>query len=38
VVAWTVDRADEIERLVALGVDGVCTNLPDVARRVVDAR
>jgi glycerophosphoryl diester phosphodiesterase len=38
VVVWTVDRADEIQQLAALGVDGVCTNLPDVARRAVGAR
>jgi len=36
-IVWTVDRPDEMERLAALGVDGVCTNAPDVARRVVDA-
>jgi glycerophosphoryl diester phosphodiesterase len=34
---WTVDRPDEMERLSALGVDGLCTNAPEVARRVVDA-
>jgi glycerophosphoryl diester phosphodiesterase len=38
VIAWTVNTADEMQRLVALGVDGLCTNFPDVARRVVDAR
>jgi glycerophosphoryl diester phosphodiesterase len=35
--AWTANRAAEIERLVALGVDGVITDVPDVARAVVDA-
>jgi glycerophosphoryl diester phosphodiesterase len=28
VIAWTVDDAERIERLVALGVDGICTNDP----------
>jgi glycerophosphoryl diester phosphodiesterase len=33
---WTVDDPDWIARLVAMGVDGIVTNVPDVARRVVD--
>jgi len=35
-IVWTVDGEDEIRRMIALGVDGITTNLPDVARRVVD--
>jgi glycerophosphoryl diester phosphodiesterase len=33
--AWTVDRPDRMKRLLAEGVDGFCTNRPDVAREVV---
>lgn len=28
VIAWTVDDAERIERLAAIGVDGICTNDP----------
>jgi glycerophosphoryl diester phosphodiesterase len=37
VIVWTVDDAAEMTRLVRWGVDGLCTNSPDRARRVVDA-
>lgn len=35
--AWTVDDPDRIRTLAGLGVDGVVTNVPDVARRVLGA-
>lgn len=37
VYAWTVDEPDEMRRLIALGVDGIITNVPDVLRRVLEA-
>jgi len=36
VYAWTADDPELIRRLLATGVDGVCTNRPDVARAIVD--
>jgi glycerophosphoryl diester phosphodiesterase len=33
---WTVDASDEIRRLAAAGVDGIVTNVPDVALRALD--
>lgn len=37
VYAWTVDDPRHIQRLVELGVDGICTNHPERARRIVDS-
>ena len=34
---WTVNDAREMEQLQSLGVDGLCTNFPDIGRRTVDA-
>ena len=34
---WTVDDPERIAELAALGVDGIVTNVPDVARPIVDA-
>ena len=33
--AWTVNDADEVDRLARLGVDGVITDVPDVALAVL---
>ena len=35
---WTVDAPDRIAALAELGVDGICTNVPEVARCVLESR
>jgi glycerophosphoryl diester phosphodiesterase len=37
IFVWTVDEPSELSRLVAWGVDGLCTNVPARARQAVDA-
>jgi len=34
---WTVDEPADLARFVAMGVDGICTNVPARARQAVDA-
>jgi len=34
---WTVDQPDEMQRLIALGVGSIITNVPDVLRQVLDS-
>lgn len=35
VIAWTVNEADEALRLVDLGLDGICTDVPALMRRAI---
>jgi glycerophosphoryl diester phosphodiesterase len=35
-LVWTVEGEEEITRMLTIGADGIVTNHPDVARRVVD--
>ena len=37
-VAWTVNEIGDLERLVRLGVDGLCGNYPDRIRVTLAAR
>lgn len=37
IFVWTVDDPAEMSQLLAWGVDAICTNFPDRARRAVDA-
>jgi glycerophosphoryl diester phosphodiesterase len=37
-MTWTPDDEADIERVLEAGVDSVCSNFPDVVRRLVDAR
>mgnify|MGYP001348793242 FL=1 len=37
IIAWTVDKQADIARLAGWGVDGICTNHPEIGRRVIDA-
>jgi glycerophosphoryl diester phosphodiesterase len=34
---WTCDDPNRMDELIEWGIDGICTNVPDVARRVIDS-
>ena len=36
-IVWTVDDPEEMAQLARIGVDAVCTNIPALGRRTVDA-
>jgi glycerophosphoryl diester phosphodiesterase len=36
-MVWTVDEERHIRRVIAAGVDSICSNFPDVVRRELDA-
>jgi len=38
VIPWTVNRSEDIEHMVALGVDGLISDRPDIARALLAAR
>ena len=35
IIPWTVDDPDRIAELIDMGVDGVCSNEPDVVRKLL---
>lgn len=36
VIPWTVDDPARIEEFIDMGVDGICSNQPDVVRRILE--
>ena len=36
-MTWTVDDEKDMQSIVAAGVDSICSNFPDLVRRVIDA-
>ena len=37
-MTWTVDGEEDMAKLCDAGVDSICSNFPDLVRRVVDGR
>ncbi|MBE9544713.1 MAG: glycerophosphodiester phosphodiesterase, partial [Proteobacteria bacterium] len=35
VFVWTVDSKNDMERLIAMGIDGIITNRPDILRDLI---
>ena len=38
VAVWTVNKPDDMKRLIGLGVDKIITNYPDILRKVLDGK
>ncbi len=36
VAVWTVNKPEDMKRMIELGVDDIITNYPDVLRKVLD--
>jgi len=37
VIVWTVNDAQEMRQMLQMGVDGIITDRPDIAKPVIDA-
>jgi glycerophosphoryl diester phosphodiesterase len=37
VYVWTIDDPEEVQRMCTIGVDGIFTNVPDIARAVAES-
>src|SRR5205823_6851600 len=37
-MTWTVDEEPEIERMIDAGADSICSDYPDLVRRLVDSQ
>jgi glycerophosphoryl diester phosphodiesterase len=35
VFVWTVDSKNDMERLIAMGIDGIITNRPDILKDII---
>ncbi|MCK9484105.1 MAG: glycerophosphodiester phosphodiesterase, partial [Candidatus Marinimicrobia bacterium] len=36
IIVYTVNYPDDIQRMLELGVDGIVTNYPDLARKIIE--
>lgn len=37
VVVWTVNKPEDMKRMIELGVDAIITNYPDILRKIIDS-